>query len=791
MVIRALNQKLLRDLARLKMQAIATALVVAAGTAVFIGTAATARALRLSEERYYADYRFAHVWARLAHAPTRVLTQIANIPGVAAVEGRLTAQGVINVPAVMEPATGLFIGIPAAPGHALNDVYVRRGRHVEASGANEVLVSEAFADRNGLKPGDTIGAVLGGHEVQLRLVGVALSPEFIMQIQPGGLIPDDRRFAVLWMAHDRLEALLDLRQTFNDVAIRLSVRANERGVIAAVDDVLDPYGGQGAFGRATQPSHVMLEAHIRPVAALAAVVPAIFLVVAMFLINVVLSRLVATERTQIGMLKAFGYSNGRLARHFLLLALVIAGGGYLLGLPIGIWLGRVMSAWFATFFRFPALVFVIEPVVILTAAAAILGSSAVGALVALRMVARLTPVTAMMPAAPTYRPNWFDRTPFANRLLQRPAVRMVLRGIARRPARSLLTATAMALAVAIVIFGGFTADALARVVDVRFQHEERQDLTIVLREPRSLDRQWQGVAELPGVRVAEPSRVVPARLHAAGRVQDVVVIGLQPEARLRRLMDMDYDETSIPSDGVILGAWLADQLAVSRGDRIALEIRQGRRRTVTTRVAGLVDEPVGQYVYGDLRTIGRLLDEPNTFSAINVSVDPRRSSDLYGVLKRAPAVLGVEFRDNSLLNFRAMGDETVAFIRRVEIIFAVIIAFGVVYNTARIAVAERTRELATLRVLGFTRREISAILLGEIAVLAAPAVPLGCLFGFALASWLASALSSELFRFPIVLEARTYAFAVGVFALSALVSALVVRRYLDRLDLVAAVKARE
>jgi putative ABC transport system permease protein len=367
---------------------------------------------------------------------------------------------------------------------------------------------------------------------------------------------------------------------------------------------------------------------------------------------------------------------------------------------------------------------------------------------------------------------------------------MILRSVTRRPVRALLTAGGMSLAIAIVVFGGFTGDALARVVDVRFQHEERQDLSVVLRQARSL-QQSQSLDDLPGVRVAEPYRVAPARLRIGMRVQDVILIGLAPGSRLRQLMDMDYGTMSIPSDGVVMGSWVAKQLGVRRGETVALEIREGRRRTIATRVVALLDEPLGRYVYADLQTIGRLLEEPETFSAVNVLVDSARDKELYSALKRAPAVLGVEFRKGSLLNFRAMGDQSVAFIRQIEIVFAVIIAFGVVYNTARIAVAERAYELATLRVLGFTRREISSILLGEIGALAAPAVPLGCVFGYLLSLWLASALSSELFRFPVVLEVRTYAFAIFVFAAAALGSALVVRRQLDRLDLVAVLKARE
>jgi len=787
--MRALDRKLVRDLGRMKTQAIAIALVVASGTALFIGMATTSRALTLSEQRYYEDHRFAHVWSQLARAPESVVDRVGAIPGVAAVEGRLVAQGILDLPHVEEPVAGLFIAIPSTQGHALNDVYIRRGRHVEANGADEALVSESFADRNGLEPGDVIGAVIAGHQVTVRIVGVALSPEFIMQIQPGGLIPDDRRFGVLWMSRDRLERLLDLRGAVNDIALRLSAGASEADVIRAVDRTLDPYGGQGAFGRTSQPSHVMLEAHIEPVAAMAAVVPAIFLAVAVFLVNVVLSRLVATDRTQIGMLKAFGYGNARLTRHYLVLALSIVGGGLVLGLPGGVWLGRAMSEWFATFFRFPVLVFQVEPHIVIIAAVAMFGSSALGALGTLRTVVTMAPTVAMAPPAPTYRPMLLDRIGAITRL-RAPITRMILRSITRRPVRALFTAGGMSLAIAIVVLGTFTGDAMERVLDVRYQVEERQDLSVVLRHARSLGR-WTGLEQLPGVRVAEPYRAVPARLVVAGHVQDLTLIGLEPSSRLRRVVDANYQRTLVPPEGVLMSTWLATNAGVRRGDHVALEIREGRRRVVTTRVVGLVDESLGTYMYMDLRALGRLLDEPNTFSAVNLLVDPAHERDLYAVLKRAPQVLGIEFRQGSIDNTRAMSDESIAFMRQIEILFAIIIAFGVVYNTARIAVAERAYELATLRVLGFTRREISSILFGEIGMLAAPAIPLGCALGYGLAVWLGGAISTELFRLPVVVEPRTYAAAISVFAAAALASALVVRRRLDRLDLIAVLKARE
>lgn len=787
--MRTLDRKLLRDINRMKTQAVAIALVVASGTALFVGTATTSRALTLSKQRYYDDHRFADVWSHLARAPEGVVGRLAAIPGVEAVEGRLVAQGVVDLPTVEEPVSGLFVAIPPKPGHALNDIYIRRGRHVEANGADEALVGEAFAEKQGLRPGDGLWAVVAGRRVYVHLVGIAISPEFIMQIQPGVLVPDDRRFAVLWMSRDRLEELLDLRGAVNDVALRLTAGANERKVIKAVDRLLEPYGGQGAFGRANQPSHVMLEAHITPVAAMAAVVPAVFLAVAAFLVNVVLTRLVATERAQIGMLKAFGYGNARLARHYLLLACMIGGAGLILGLPAGAWLGRRMSEWFATFFRFPTLVFRVEPNVLFIAAAAMLGSSALGALGALRSVAGLVPTAAMAPPAPTYAPTPLDRLGAITRL-RGPALRMIMRNINRHPLRALCSSGAMAVAIAIVVLGNFTGDAMDRVLDVQYQFAEHQDLSVSLANARSLD-QGTGFEQIPGVRVAEPYRAVAARLVTAGRAQDLTIVGLRPSSRLRHIVQANYERMSVPPDGVVMSRWLAAGAGVRVGQYVALDIREGRRRVVTARVVGLVDEPLGTNAYMDLQALGRLLEEPNTFSAVNVLVDPASARQLYAALKRAPEVLGVEFRRGDITNFRDMGDDSVRFMRRIETLFAVIIAFGVVYNTARIALAERAYELATLRVLGFTRSEISKMLLGEIAALAAPAIPAGCALGYAMAAALSGAVSTELFRMPVVVGPRTYVLAIAVFAVAGLGSALIVRRRLDRLDMAAVLKARE
>jgi putative ABC transport system permease protein len=568
----------------------------------------------------------------------------------------------------------------------------------------------------------------------------------------------------------------------------LSPGAKERSVIAAIDRVLEPYGGRGAYGRDSQPSHTMLEEHIRPLKSVSLIVPTIFLLVAAFLVNIVLSRFVATQREQIGLLKAFGYSSGRVALHYLELTMLIVLAGAIVGLPIGARLGFGFARFYGAFFRFPVLVFRIEPALVLGALLIATITTGLGALGSVRRVLALPPVVAMSPEIPAFRRTLLERIGVSRWLA--PAWRMVVRNVMRRPLRSALAVAGMAFAVAVILIGSSTADATERMRDVRYQAAERQDVTASLTEARALGTARDFLA-LPGVTRVEPYRVVTARFAGRGHAQDVALYGLPAGGVLRNIVDTDYRVSSVPPEGAIVTAWFADHFGLKRGDPLPLEIRENRRRMVVTRVVGIVPEPLGVAAYMELGALGRLLGEPETYSVANLTIDPTRERELFATLKRTPAAVAVDFRKGALASFRQMSDAVAVFIRKVEVVFAIIIAFGVVYNTAKIALAERSRELATLRVLGFTRGEVSAILLGELGVLAAPAVPLGLLIGHWLSRVVVGAWAGERMHPPVIVAASTYGLALVVFVLGVAASALLVRRNLDRLDLVGVLKARE
>lgn len=786
----ALNRKLLRDLRGQWGQAAAIALVLACGVAAFVMAVNTLGSLRRTQQAYYERYRFAHVFAHLKRAPDAVAARVEGLPGVAQVQTRIVMPATLDVPGMVEPATARLVSIPDRPAPMLNGLFLRKGRYIEAGSRGEVLVSEGFAHAHRLEPGGTVTAILNGRKQTLRIVGVALSPEYVYSLGPGQILPDDRRFAVLWMGHTDAAGVFDMKGAFNDLTLTLTPRASEAEVIRRLDDLTARYGGLGAYGRSEQQSHEFLDNELNELRGMALVVPSIFLGVAAFLLNVVVSRTVGTQREQIAALKAFGYTRWEITRHYLKFVGVIVLAGVSAGVVAGAWLGRGMTELYTQFFRFPVFDFTLDPAVVLLAVGLSGGAAVVGTLAAVRRAAALPPAEAMKPEPPaTYSRTLVERLGL-HRILS-PAMRMLVRHVERRKVKTALTTVGIALAVAVVILGSFGKDAIDHVMDAQFAVAQRQDVTVGFVEPASPAALYE-LAHLPGVTRVEPIRGVAVRLRSAHRSRRVGLTGVPAGASLARVMDVHTRPVAVPADGLVLSKKLAELLAVRPGDPLEVEVLEEDRPVRTAVVAGLVDDFAGTTAYMDRAAVNRLMREGDVVTGAHLLADPARRTELYTAVKNAPRISGVIIKRDVVDSYQKTIGENILKMRLFNVLFAGVIAFGVVYNSARIALAERSRELATLRVLGFTRGEVARVLLGELAVLTLAAIPLGLGCGYGLAFALIRAVyDTELFRLPLVISTWTYGFAASVTLAAGLVSGLVVGRRLADLDMVAVLKSRE
>jgi putative ABC transport system permease protein len=789
--MKALDRKLLRDLRLMWSQALTIALVVASGIGGFVTSLSAVDSLAAARDDFYADCRFADVFAGVKRAPTALTETLRGVPGVADVQTTVQAVVRVEIQGSPDPVIGQLIGIDARQPARMNQVRVSAGQTLAAAGQDAdgsipALVSEGFAQARRLKLGDSLNVLMNGKRRTLRMVGTALSPEFIFAGLWG--MPDMRGYGIFWIDHDTLAAAYDMDGAFNQVAVKLAPGASERAVTDALGRRLSAYGGRDVIGRADQSSHQMLDNEIKEQRVLGTVLPTIFLGVAAFLLNVVVSRLVGTQREQIATLKAIGYRNVDIALHYLKLVLLIVLAGLGLGLLLGDRLGTMFTGLYAEFFHFPRFEHRIAPWLILTSLGITVATAVLGTLNAILRTVRLPPAEAMRPPAPgRYRRTLLERLGLRS---MGPALRMIVRNMERRPLRTLLGIGGIASAVAITIMGNFLRDAIDTVVDTQFTLSLRGDVSVWTYEPVNDAARFE-LARLPGVTQVESTRFVPVLLVHGHRRERSLVRGYAPRAELYRVIDMDRHQTLLDGRGLILTDRLAEKLAVAPGDDVLVEVLTGEARTLTMKVAGTVREMMGLNAYLDRDTLNRLLGDGDVATGWVLSVERGREAALLEASKAMPRVAGAFSKATMLRNMQEISARNVRIMSTILTAFAAVISVGVVYNNARIALAERGWELASLRVLGFTRAEVSALLLGELAISIAIALPLGMLLGWGLVHGVSELLKSDQFFFPVAIQPRTYAWAALCVVLAGAGSGLVVRRRVDRLDMVAVLKTRE
>ena len=786
--MRALDRKLFRDLWRLRGHVIAMALVVASGVAVLVMSLSTIEALEETAKAYYERHGFAHVFAGVKRAPEHLAGRIARIDGVQTVETRITRLAILDVAGFDEPVTGRLVSIPERAGPLLNRLVIRAGRAMRPGQPDETVLNEPFAEAHGLEPGDQLKAIINGNKRTLTIVGIGLSPEYVYAIGPGALMPDDKRFGILWMGRKALAAAYDLDGAFNDVSLTLLSGTDRRDVIESIDRVLDRYGGIGAYSRADQISNWFLMNEIEQLRRTATILPVIFLAVAAFLTNMVLGRLIVTERNEIGLMKAFGYGNAEIGWHYTKMVIVIAGVGILLGWGIGAWLGWFNTQNYAELFRFPFLLYRPSPWAFVVAGLVSLSAALVGMIGAVRTAVKLPPAEAMQPPAPPmYRRGGLMTTWLGRRLDQ--STRIILRQIVRWPVRSFLTTMGIAMAVGVLVTALQWLDAIDHIVTTFFFDAQHQTLTVGLADPIS-SRAIHEFERMPGVLAAEPARGVTVRFRAGLRTHRGAIEGIGPDPRLRIVQDVSGKVVRVPAEGLVLSTKLGEKLDVRVGGKVVVKVLEGRRPMREVPVVKLFETFIGTPAYMDLHALNRLLRERPSIESAHLLVDETKKAALFAHLKELPMVAAVMLRRAAVDTFHKTMGETLMIFVTFFIGFACTMAFGVVYNSARICLSERGRELATLKVLGFGRGDISYILLGEITLLILVGLPIGCLAGHALSWIMMSSFETELFRVPFIIEASTFGVSVVIALIATIGSAALVRHRLDRLDMIAVLKTR-
>ncbi len=767
----------------------AVIVVMACGLTIMVMERGLVRSLEYSKNDYYTHHRLADVFCELRRAPNSVRDRLSRISGVATIETRVTGNATLDIRGMDEPAQAALVSIPDDRPQQLNLLFLRSGRLPFAESRGEVVLSDGFAQEHGFRPGDMIEATILGARERLRIVGTALSPEFVYELPPGGIMPDNRRFGVLWMGERELSAALGLKGAFNSVLVDVSPYGDIRAVKSDLDRILAPYGAHSAYGRSDHPSVNMVEEEIKQQRGSATAFPAIFLCVAAFMTSAALTRLVRLQREQIGQLKALGYTSAAIGWHYAKFALVAVAFATVIGGVCGLLAGSRLVLLYHPFFRFPSLVFKPEWSSILTGLLVSAATSFAGVFAGVRQAVRLAPATAMRPEPPVEFRRSALTLPWLEKLAS-PAFRMALRNLRRKPWQAAFTALGLAFATAIPVVSIAMDDGITYMMDFQWRLAQRQDATVSLVEPGS-HRAFAALAGVPGVLDAEPFRVVPARIVAGHRARQLALTGIAPRARLSRLLDANASPVALPLAGVVLSHHLASALGVGCGDSVRVEVQDGRRPTFTVAVGALITDYAGVGAYMDIESLRRMMGEGRVVSGAHLAVDGCRWGEFFEAVKRSPRIASVTTTRAVRETYDRLVGDMMGVTQVIFSFFAVVVSFGVIYNGARIVLSERTRDLAALRVLGFTRNEVAAVLIAELAIVTMLSLVPGLFLGKQLTGLILAMTVTETMRIPVVVTGRAYATAATVVLLSSSVSFAVVSRRIVRLDLLSVLKARE
>ncbi|WP_058440369.1 FtsX-like permease family protein [Legionella brunensis] len=785
-MVMILNRKLLRDLFKLKGQVITIALVVCSGISVLISSISTYQSLSQAQHKFYSDYHFADVFATLKRAPIYIQKRIGEIPGVSQVETRIVEDVILDLPWLQEPAMGRFISIPDSKSSNLNQLFLRKGRLLDSGRTNEVLVNEGFAEAHSVKPGDQIYALLNGHRQLLRIVGIVLSPEYVYAIRGEDLLPDNKHFGVFWMNHKALSAAFGMQEGFNNISLTLTPNASEKLIRSNLEKLFSDYGLSITYSRKEQVSDRFVTNEINQQKIIASFIPPIFLIVASFLLNLVTGRLVQNQREQIALLKALGYNNSSIVLYYSKLVVIIVLLGAILGIGLGAWFGKLMTLLYAEYFKFPVFNYSFSIQAAFIGVLVSFFAAGSGALRSIYQVINLAPAVAMRPPAPPiYRTLRLERFGLISHLSA--SAKMFYRHTFRHLFRTVITSVGIALAMAIVILGLFWQDAVQYLIKTQFLMSQKQDATVSFTHQLQ-DKVLNELKHVKGVINAEGYRISPALLSHQNYAEQTALFGIPPNAKLKVVLDKSENPIPIPENGLVLSQGLAERLHVTPGDWIHISMLEGNRAKTKLEVQGIVNDYVGMFAYTNIFLINRILNEDHLINLAGITIAHQYHKQLYKELKEIPKISSIIFNTSIVQTFKETFAKHILVFTSILAGFAIVIAIAVVYNNAIIILAERSWELSTLRVLGFTEQEVSNILFYNIIFEVLLAIPMGILFGYWISWSILKLMQTDWFKIPFLIEPKTYAISIIVITISSVMSLFIIKKRIQQLNLTTVLK---
>lgn len=789
-----LDTKLRRDLWRNKGLLLAVISIIALGAGTLVGIVSTYFNLIEARDSFYRRCNMADFWVDLRRAPDTLLPRLADLPGISRLSSRISKQVIIDMPGVREPLGGLVLSLSEDIAGAVNSVVLRSGAWFSGKNADEVLVTEKFAEARGLVPGDAVHLLAGGGRKKFRIVGTVIAAEFIYLVPPGAIADLPGNYAVFYMPQRVAAETFGMEGAFNQVTGNFDGigKAAPEAVLAAIECELDSAGVIASYTRELQFSNMTLSSDLAGLQTMAFMLPSIFFGVAALVLNVLMLRLAEQQRTTIGTLKALGYDNASLFRHFTLFGGAAGLLGGLAGLALGRWIMVFFTESYAQFYVFPDVPETFYLWLNLFGVLAAVAVAVVGSVRGVGKVTALEPAEAMRPPAPSVSgailleklPALWKRLDFR--------WQMVLRSVFRNRGRTAVAVGSAALGSSMVVLAFGTLDSMNEMIRFQFTRVVCADYRLQFTDPVPESVAYS-VASFPGVSSLEASLDLSGTFASANGSKRGSITAMSPASLLTRLVGQGGEPVQLPPGGLLMSSWLAEKLGVVAGDTVLFTPVRGVRRVVALPVAGIIDSLFGMPVYADRRWLAEILGCGDAITRIEMcgATDAASRDALFRAVKQMPRLeaLGQIAQDRDAIQTQinsALGGMAASLI-----FFAAIIYFGSILNGALISMAERKREIATFRVLGYTPSETGAVFLRENLLTTIPGALLGIPVGMFLNLGMCAQYANDSFRVPAYLSPASMVLTLFLSLLFALGAHAVIHLLILRLQWQEALSMKE
>ncbi|MBM3153837.1 MAG: ABC transporter permease, partial [Chloroflexi bacterium] len=673
-----LHLKLLRDIKSAKIQYGAVAFIIFLGITIFICGYEAYLNLDISYNSYFDRLNMGDYWISVDEIDNRAVRQLNEIPGVAAI-GRI--RGDVNVDMggeTGEKVAGHVISLPSLHLPDVNLVQIESGGYFSPEFGREILVENHFADYHKIQPGDWLTLEYQGVKAKFRVMGIVVSPEYLWVTKSAqDAMPSPRTFGVFFMPESTAEQIFGMDGKSSELVLRVApgvdrgkvldrvkgiLRRHDIGRITSKDDPVKVRareidiirGVRTAYmtARKDLPSVQLLRQDLEGFAMLAFLFPLLFLTMASLSIYVLLSRLVESQRIQIGLMRAIGYSRSSILFHYMGFALVVGIAGSLTGVIAGHLLANGLTEMYVSQLNIPSMIVITHWGVIVVGILIGMGIPLVAGLLPAWSTLSIQPAEAMRPAIPASGNRIVMRT-LAFLLGPFPYVLKVpLRNIFRNVRRSLFMASGVASAVILILVSMSFVDAVDSTFDMQFNVVQKYDAFVYLQGVGAASTATY-IGNLKGVKETEAVLEMPYRVRYGGNTVDTSIAGFPAGSSMYWLVGEDGRRIDVTNDGVLIPISYKERLGAEVGDTVQLEPLVGTVGETEKKLAGYVQTAVGARAFMPLREVQKLQHNLGAATGIFVKFDGLPSADLLKRMYDMPQVASVELVSDT----RALIDE--------------------------------------------------------------------------------------------------------------------------------------